>query len=81
MTSDRDEQIRKRAHAIWEKEGRPSGAHDKHWQQAESEIAKAAKKPPAASAKPKAAVKPKAAAKPKVAAKPKPAKTPAKPKK
>jgi len=68
MTGDRDEQIRKRAHAIWEQEGRPSGSHDRHWQQAESEIAKAGKKPAAAT-------------KPKAAAKPKAAKAPAKPKK
>ncbi len=61
MTGERDEQIRKRAHAIWEKEGRPSGSHDRHWQQAESEIAKAEKKPAKAAAKVKAAKAPKTA--------------------
>ena len=76
MTGNRDEQIRKRAHAIWEAEGRPSGAHDRHWQQAEREVdmgagkpakaAKAAAKPAKAAAKPAtAAAKPKAPAKPK----------------
>ncbi|WP_245303076.1 DUF2934 domain-containing protein [Rhizobium esperanzae] len=27
----REEEIRKRAHALWEKEGRPEGRHRDHW--------------------------------------------------
>ncbi len=33
----RDEYIRERAYQIWEKEGRPFGNHDRHWQQASEE--------------------------------------------
>ncbi|PAQ09225.1 DUF2934 domain-containing protein [Mesorhizobium temperatum] len=63
MTDDRQERIRRRAHAIWEQAGRPDGAHQQHWDQATAEIdgevsrpkAKAArpKEPAAAKAKPK----------------------------
>jgi hypothetical protein len=76
MADDRQNRIRQRAHEIWEREGRPQGAHERHWQQAESEIAtegKAGKKP-AAARKPAAAK----AAKP-AAAGPGPAKTTATP--
>lgn len=53
MSGNRDERIRERAHAIWDREGKPEGAAERHWQQAESEIDKedtgtrkpAAKKP------------------------------------
>ena len=69
MTDDRQERIRKRAHAIWESNGRPHGSDREHWEQATREIdaldASAKAKKPAA-AKPAAA---KAAPKPKVAAK------------
>ncbi|TGV75838.1 DUF2934 domain-containing protein [Mesorhizobium sp. M00.F.Ca.ET.149.01.1.1] len=34
MTDDRHERIRQRAHEIWEKAGRPEGAHMEHWEQA-----------------------------------------------
>lgn len=34
---NRDEYIRERAYQIWEKEGRPDGHHDRHWQQAAEE--------------------------------------------
>ncbi|MCD2177895.1 DUF2934 domain-containing protein [Rhizobium sp. C1] len=33
----REEYIRERAYQIWEKEGRPDGHHDRHWQQAAEE--------------------------------------------
>jgi len=36
--TDREESIRRRAHEIWEQEGRPEGQHERHWQQAASEI-------------------------------------------
>jgi hypothetical protein len=38
MSSERHERIRQRAHAIWEREGRPDGLHEQHWYQATSEI-------------------------------------------
>jgi hypothetical protein len=61
VTDDRQERIRRRAHAIWEQAGRPDGAHQQHWDQAAAEIdggesrpkAKLAKSPAAAKAKPK----------------------------
>jgi hypothetical protein len=36
--SDREKDIRDRAHAIWEREGKPEGRHEEHWSQAEHEI-------------------------------------------
>ncbi|WP_207485726.1 DUF2934 domain-containing protein [Arenibaculum pallidiluteum] len=33
-----EDEIRRRAHAIWEAEGRPEGRHDEHWRQAASEL-------------------------------------------
>lgn len=38
MQPDRAERIQRRAHAIWEREGRPEGRQDEHWQQAREEI-------------------------------------------
>ncbi|KQZ15203.1 hypothetical protein ASD44_14930 [Mesorhizobium sp. Root554] len=38
MFDDKQDRIRKRAHAIWENEGRPDGAHERHWHQAATEI-------------------------------------------
>ena len=38
-TGPDDPRIRERAHAIWEREGRPEGRHIEHWQQAAREIA------------------------------------------
>ena len=35
---DHDERIRKRAHEIWEEEGRPEGRHVAHWHQAEQNV-------------------------------------------
>lgn len=37
MADDREEQIRNRAHAIWESEGQPEGRDKEHWAQAEGE--------------------------------------------
>lgn len=31
---DRNERIRQRAHEIWEREGRPEGRQDAHWEEA-----------------------------------------------
>ncbi|MET0942788.1 MAG: DUF2934 domain-containing protein [Mesorhizobium sp.] len=38
MIGDREERIRQRAHEIWEREGRPHGADDRHWHQAAREV-------------------------------------------
>ena len=38
MESDKEELIRRRAYALWEKEGRPAGRHDDHWQRASKEM-------------------------------------------
>jgi hypothetical protein len=38
MIPDRHAEIAKRAYAIWEREGRPSGAHLDHWRRAEAEF-------------------------------------------
>ncbi len=35
----REQRLRERAHAIWEREGRPSGEHERHWFSAEEELA------------------------------------------
>ncbi|MDX8535823.1 DUF2934 domain-containing protein [Mesorhizobium sp. VK25A] len=65
MTDDRHERIRQRAHEIWERAGRPEGAHLEHWDQATAEIdaagkgkAKSPKKAAAKAEKPKAAKAP-----------------------
>lgn len=38
MSAEKHERIRKRAHAIWESEGRPEGAHERHWAMASAAI-------------------------------------------
>ncbi|HEX7006712.1 MAG TPA: DUF2934 domain-containing protein [Alphaproteobacteria bacterium] len=38
MTDGRDDEIRKRAHEIWEQEGRPDGRDKDHWDRAEREL-------------------------------------------
>jgi hypothetical protein len=38
MDQDREERVRRRAHEIWEQEGRPEGRHEDHWRQAREEI-------------------------------------------
>lgn len=35
---EREQRIRERAHAIWEREGRPDGREREHWEQAAAEI-------------------------------------------
>jgi len=37
---DMAERIRQRAYEIWEREGRPEGREQAHWEQAEREVAK-----------------------------------------
>jgi hypothetical protein len=36
---EREARIRRRAHAIWEQEGRPHGKHQIHWDQATHDVA------------------------------------------
>lgn len=38
MSDDRIDRIRRRAHAIWDREGRPDGRDAEHWSRAEAEI-------------------------------------------
>ena len=38
MTAPDEERVQKRAHEIWEREGRPSGQETCHWEQAKGEI-------------------------------------------
>ena len=33
-----EDRIQRRAHEIWEREGRPEGRHEEHWAQARREI-------------------------------------------
>jgi hypothetical protein len=39
MDTDRIQELKDRAHAIWEAEGRPDGRADQHWRQAEEQLA------------------------------------------
>ncbi|WP_109117095.1 DUF2934 domain-containing protein [Azospirillum sp. TSO22-1] len=39
MAEDLEDRIRRRAHQIWEREGRPEGRHKDHWTLAKEEIA------------------------------------------
>ncbi|MGA6112911.1 MULTISPECIES: DUF2934 domain-containing protein [Agrobacterium] len=38
MSHDREAVIREKARAIWEREGRPDGHHERHWIEAEREL-------------------------------------------
>jgi hypothetical protein len=38
MEVEREDEVRARAHAIWEREGRPEGGAEQHWAQAEEEL-------------------------------------------
>ena len=37
QNDNREDHIRERAYQIWEKEGRPDGHHERHWQEASDE--------------------------------------------
>lgn len=76
MNTDREQRIAARAYQLWEEEGRPDGAHERHWEQASREVVASEGKKPgraAKTAKPsaKAAVSKASKAKAKPAAKPK----------
>ncbi|WP_245486638.1 MULTISPECIES: DUF2934 domain-containing protein [unclassified Mesorhizobium] len=38
VMDSREEKIKRRAHEIWEQEGRPAGREQEHWDQAVQEI-------------------------------------------
>lgn len=38
MDSEQNDLIRRRAYAIWEREGRPDGCHEDHWRRARNEM-------------------------------------------
>jgi hypothetical protein len=38
METTREDEVRTRAYAIWEREGRPEGGAGRHWGQAEEEL-------------------------------------------
>jgi len=61
MMLDQDREIAKRAYAIWEIEGRPTGRELDHWLRAQAEVqarkAAVAEKMPPASAKPRRAAR------------------------
>ena len=38
MDQEWQDKVRARAHAIWEREGRPEGGDERHWAQAEEEL-------------------------------------------
>ena len=38
MNDQREQRIRERAHQIWEREGRPDGQEQSHWDRASREI-------------------------------------------
>ena len=69
MNADREQRIAARAYQLWEEEGRPHGAHDRHWEQASREIVASEGKKSARGAK-----TPKPRAKAAVGSKPSPAK-------
>jgi hypothetical protein len=41
MPDNREDQVRKHAHRLWEVEGKPHGRDKEHWQQAEKELSSA----------------------------------------
>jgi hypothetical protein len=73
MGQDWDDRIRKRAHEIWEQEGRPHGKEREHWERAERDVG-AGDLPPLADT----AVKKRAPARPAAAKKTPAKKSPAK---
>lgn len=72
MNDDREHQVRQRAYALWESEGRPEGRHEEHWHRAHGESAQDAPDAAEEASAPQAAAapetKPKAARRKPVAA-------------
>lgn len=58
MNKDRQEQIAARAYQLWEEEGRPHGAHERHWEQASLEVDTAGAAMPKARARARPAAAP-----------------------
>jgi hypothetical protein len=61
MNKDRQEQIAARAYQLWEEEGRPHGAHERHWEQASRDVNATDEAKPTARAKTKIASTPRKA--------------------
>ncbi len=40
MSTGQDDRVRRRAHEIWEQEGRPEGRHEEHWRRALDEVSR-----------------------------------------
>jgi hypothetical protein len=57
MNEHREQLIAARAYHLWEEEGRPQGAHERHWQQARREVEAAERKQPGARPRTKPAAK------------------------
>jgi Protein of unknown function (DUF2934) len=57
MLQDRSQQIRERAHSLWERDGRPEGLDQAHWHEAERQIAAESNRSTSASAVGKPKVK------------------------
>lgn len=38
MDADWEQKVRERAHAVWEREGRPENVSERHWLKAEEEL-------------------------------------------
>ena len=55
MNADREQLIAARAYQLWEEEGRPHGAHQRHWEQATREIDAGEPKRPSVRSKTKTA--------------------------
>jgi hypothetical protein len=64
MNQDREQLIAARAYQLWEEEGRPHGAHARHWEQARREVEATERKKPGARPKAKPAAKPRGTATP-----------------
>ena len=78
MNDDREHQVRQRAYALWESEGRPEGRHEEHWHRAHGEFGQDAAAPAADTevTDTSAVPKPKAARRKPVAASPAAAEAP-----
>ena len=47
MDMDREKLVAARAYELWEQEGRPDGAHERHWHQAILDVQAVERKAPA----------------------------------
>ncbi|UYY59189.1 DUF2934 domain-containing protein [Sphingomonas sp. S2-65] len=64
MNDDREHEVRQRAYALWESEGRPEGRHDEHWHRANAGLGQDAPAPAENAPQQQAAAMPEAKPKP-----------------